>query len=63
MNNAQRFVFTSLVVVLALEFGSFTKLQNLWNLAFSPSQGNGTETSATPQSTPPNSITPVVHPS
>lgn len=34
LNNAQKFVFTSLLVVILLDFGSFTKLQTIWGLAF-----------------------------
>lgn len=34
LNNAQRFVFTALLIVIVLDFGSLTKLQTLWGLAF-----------------------------
>lgn len=34
MNNPQKLVFTMLVAILALEFGSLTKLRTIWSLAF-----------------------------
>ena len=53
MNNSQRFVFTSLLLVLALEFGSFSKLQSLWQLAFSPSGTNGNSNGSDPGTSSP----------
>jgi hypothetical protein len=32
--NSQKMVFSMLVAILLLEFGSLTKLQKLWQLAF-----------------------------
>jgi len=41
MNNAQKAVFTELMVIFVLKFGILTKFSELWNLAFvaSPVQG------------------------
>lgn len=63
MNNAQRFVFSSLVAVILLEFGSFTKIQKIWSLAFN----NATTTTAQTSSNTNNSngtitIIPNAHP-
>lgn len=34
MKDAQKFVFVSLLVVLALQFSSFSKLKTIWGMAF-----------------------------
>lgn len=34
MNNSQKAVFTMLAAVLLLEFGSLSKLQAVWGMAF-----------------------------
>jgi hypothetical protein len=59
MNNAQRFVFSSLLVVLALEFGSFSKFEKIWTLAFT---GQPAATTSQAQTTPGAGILPNVHP-
>lgn len=49
-SNSQKLVFTMLVAALLLEFGSLTKLQKIWTLAFT-APGTQQPTS-TPTSTP-----------
>jgi hypothetical protein len=70
MNNAQKFVFTSLLAVLALEFVSFSKLQSVWGLAFTGVDPNaskavsGTHVATSASSSQANtaSILPAAHP-
>lgn len=38
--NAQKTVFTMLVLTLILEFGSLTKIQKIWSLAFTGGGGS-----------------------
>jgi len=74
---AQRFVFTGLLVVVAMEFGSFTTFQAIWNLAFTGKTGTttGLITSPAPTDGPPANptssqlqilpspgVTPTIHP-
>jgi len=41
MNDAQKLIFTELVVIFALKFGLLTKFSELWNLAFKASAVTG----------------------
>lgn len=56
MKNSQKLVFTMLVAVLLLEFGSLTKITTIWGMAFSldtagTAQAGGTVPTSTPTNT------------
>jgi hypothetical protein len=57
--NSQKMVFSMLVAILLLEFGSLTKLQKLWQLAFSSSTPATASTNAPVKSV---NIAPNTHP-
>jgi hypothetical protein len=59
-NNSQKMVFSMLVAILLLEFGSFTKLQRIWQLAFTASTPSTPTTAST--NAPLVNVSPNTHP-
>ncbi len=59
--NPQKVVFTMLAAILLLEFGSLTKLQKVWGLAFN-APATSTPTSTTTSSNPTVTLMQPTHP-